>query len=60
MHNYSSPPLTRTPKGNEKLFELARVRVNEVRVNQPGTQALTFARQAGVGVRSDFVSRVNN
>ena len=25
---YSSPPLTRTPKGNEKLFELAGVRVN--------------------------------
>ncbi len=25
---YSSPPLTRTPKGNEKLFELATVRGN--------------------------------
>ena len=25
---YSRTPLTRTPKGNEKLFELAGVRIN--------------------------------
>ena len=27
LRKYCSPPVTRTSKGNEKLFELARVRV---------------------------------
>ena len=33
VYTYSRTPLTRTPKGNEKQFELAGVRISGVGIN---------------------------